>query len=268
MLLLAAFCASIPSHAQDGGRLPDAPRQNLPAASKPTDKLPKSGTAEIGAITPRRSVDQNEMPWRTIGRIRAGRSSCTGALIGPALLLTAAHCVFNPETQRLFPPQSIHFMLGYSQGRYVADAYGVRLTLSDNYDPAEPLKTVGHDWALLELGHAIGTPGDELTLRELPPPVGARVSLGGYAQERPEVLMVDSDCRVVGTASDQTGAALIQHDCTATHGVSGAPLLLQEGTTWVIGGIEVIGNSDSAGGATRLDGVLAAMRQMNLSRAP
>jgi protease YdgD len=264
LLLLASMWTANPAYAQDSGRLPDAPRQNLPPASKPTEKFPKSSTAEIGSITPRNSVDQNEMPWRMIGRVRAGGISCTGALIGPALVLTAAHCVFNPETRRLFPAQAIHFMLGYSQGRYVADAYGIGLTLSDDYDPAEPMKTVGHDWALLVLGHSIGTSGNTLLLREQPPPIGARVSLGGYAVERPEVLMVDSDCRVVGTASDQTGTVLIQHDCIATHGVSGAPLLLQEGVGWVISGIEVIGTPDNGGGATRLDGVLAAVREMNL----
>lgn len=263
LAVLLALAAVGPALAQQEPRLPGAPAQNLPAASKPTPKFPGTGLTGAGGIVPRVSVDQNEMPWRAIGRLQAGRASCTGALVGPALLMTAAHCVFDPRTRRLFPPQDIHFKLGYSEGRYTAEARGTRVTVAERYDPTQGIGTMGDDWALVELDQPIGIPDRVLRLRTRALAAGDVVALGGYARERIEVLMVDAPCRVVGSMSDKNGVGLFRHDCTATQGVSGAPLLIEDGAEWLIGAIEVVGAPNAGGGAAALDDARTAMERLS-----
>src|SRR5215467_5174756 len=82
--------------------LPDRPRPSLPG----------------GIHDPRVRLDPERAPWRGLGKLQATagnlHASCTGALIGPTTVLTAAHCLFNLRTQRYFPPSSLHFLLGFA----------------------------------------------------------------------------------------------------------------------------------------------------------
>ena len=52
--------------------------------------------------------------------------------------------------------------------------------------------------------------------------------LGGYQQGHPLVLRADTDCRIVGRLTDAAGCLPLGHDCTATMGVSGAPLPIEK----------------------------------------
>ncbi len=41
-------------------------------------------------------------PWEAVGRLNIGGNSfCTGALIAPDIVLTAAHCLYNSDTGEL-----------------------------------------------------------------------------------------------------------------------------------------------------------------------
>jgi V8-like Glu-specific endopeptidase len=51
------------------------------------------------------------------------RATCTGALTGPATVLTAGHCLYNAKTKSYFPVASVQFLLGYDRGSYVAAAW-------------------------------------------------------------------------------------------------------------------------------------------------
>jgi protease YdgD len=206
----------------------------------------------IGAQDPRLRVDPNSMPWRAIGKLQATTgnlmTSCTGTLVGPATVLTAAHCVFNIRTREYFPPSSLHFLIGYEGGDYVAKARGTHLVIGTGYTPNRPGESFGSDWALLTIDQRLGTPDRVLAIREHPPEIGMDAAIGGYSQDHPLVLTADSACRVVGMAVDPDGRRLLRHNCTGTRGTSGAPLLVQDAGVWSIGGLHVAAEAGVASG--------------------
>jgi protease YdgD len=201
---------------------------------------------------PRDKVRVDEMPWRGLGKLVAtsGRRqlSCTGALIGPATVLTAGHCLYDPEAKSNFPPAALRFFLGFDKGSYVAQARIVAFAISRGFDPENTPRTRGSDWAVLTLDQQLGTPDRILPLRGEPPPDGTPVVVGGYSYDYLQVLTAATHCRILGRANDGNGHPLLVHDCTAKRGTSGAPLLVRDGTRWSIGGVEVAtGRQDTRG---------------------
>jgi protease YdgD len=206
----------------------------------------------VGAHDPRQRVDPNTAPWRAIGKVQANtgnlHTSCTGSLVGPATVLTAAHCVYNPRTGRNFPPEALHFLIGYDGGKYAGHAVARAIMTGPGYDPREPRRTMGSDWALLTLDKSLGTPDRVLAIRTAPVEAGAVVTTGGYSQDHPLLLTVDPECRIVGQAEDAAGHRLLRDDCTGTHGASGAPILVREGGVWQIAAIQVAAEMGVASG--------------------
>lgn len=233
----------------------------LPEGPELTNKYPGNQRIEIGENDPRIAVDMEELPWRAIGRMTMGGSSCTGGLIGPSLLLTAAHCVFNARTRDYFKPGELHFKLAYSEGDFTAEARGTRLIIAETYDPILNIGTMGNDWALVELDTPIGTPDRVLPLVERTPSAGTVAALGGYAADNVEKLMADPQCYILGLMFDVNGLPLLRHNCVAMQGVSGAPFLIQQNGEWFVGGIEVVGNQ-SFGGAAVLTEVYDAIAKL------
>jgi protease YdgD len=197
----------------------------------------------IGERDPRVNISLNVMPWRAVGKLQATngktRTSCTATLIGPTTVLTAAHCVFNIRTLRYFQPSSLHFLIGYDHGTYAGHAVGTHLTTSTSYDPRQPLRTLGSDWALLTIDTALGTPDRILSISDDASDPGTAVVIGGYSQDHALVLTADTTCHITGRAKDGTGHYLLRHNCTTPRGVSGAPMLVRDGANWFIVAVAV-----------------------------
>ena len=202
-----------------------------------------SGAAEllpgVGALDRRLAVDVRFPPWNAIAKVQTNTATrCTGALVGPDTVITAAHCLYNRRTHTLLQPGSLHVLFGYEQGGYFRHAQVVRYVVGDGFDGAEPARHPTSDWARLELAEAVPPAIEPLRLaKELPDP-GTSVALPGYNQDRIHRLMADASCRVTGISMIR-GERLLTHDCSATRGTSGGPLLARRADPWEAVGINI-----------------------------
>ena len=203
----------------------------------PTEQIiPRSALPGLGGVERRVAVDATAMPWAALGRVQTelgGR--CTGVLIAPNQVLTAAHCLLSRRSGHLVQPGSVHFLQGFSRGAYSGHARVSAYTIGAGWNAARR-GPASADWAVLRL--ATPLPGPSLPLWHGDLPRGAAVMLGGYQQDRSEVILADTACLVLGRAQDISGGALIAHGCAATSGASGAPLLLVlDGGRFAVAGV-------------------------------
>lgn len=224
--------------------------------------IPRAVLPGIGSADPRRPVNPDDPPWRALGRVQTelgGR--CTGTLIGPSTVLTAAHCLVGAATGRLVQPRSVHFLLGYDRGSWAARGRAASFRVGPGYDPATR-RPRGADWAVLTLDQPIQVPPDRILplRREAALPPRTPLMVGGYQQDRPEVLLADTACRAIGLGRDEGEALpMLVHDCAGTRGASGAPVLAQgpDGRWAVVGVVSAVAIDMAMGVAVPAASVVA-----------
>ena len=195
--------------------------------------LPGVGTADGRTI-----VDPVAVPWRSLARLQVpGEARCTAVVVGPRTVLTAAHCLWGRRLRRYMPAASVHVLTGYAAGRFARHSLAVGYRLG-----AERPNGPETDFAVVTLAEPIGDA--PLALADSDPAVGTGVVLGGYNQDRAEVIEADLTCAITG----HVGGRLL-HGCDATHGTSGAPLLARgPDGGWRIVGLQVAAFVGRAGG--------------------
>lgn len=182
-----------------------------------------------------------------VGRVNVqGQGFCTGTLIGPRLVITAAHCLFHPRTGEPVRLGDVHFVAGWNRGSFVAHAQPRAMRIDPAYvwQARHAPEGFSHDVAILELREPLPV---------APLPVAGTVdpalpmALVHYSQKRPHLAAVSRACRV----KDRPGR-LWRLDCPVEPGASGAPVLIAGTNGWSIAGI-VIGRTETPSEAGAID---------------
>lgn len=220
VVAIAVSCLAAPAPAQDSGLLRLSDREDL-------------------------------LGWEAVGRLDFnGQGYCTGTLIAPDLVLTAAHCVYD-RSGRLRAPKDIVFRAGLRDGVAIAERTALQIAADPQYLRSRGLdvSNVSHDVALVRLSAPIGSNLADAFVLHSGQGYGSEISVTSYGRGRDAAPSRQRSCQLM-----QEYQEIMMIDCNVTFGSSGAPVFSQVGNRGRILGLV------SGGGTYRGRAVAFAMK--------
>ena len=181
--------------------------------------------------------------WRAVGRLDTGVSFCTATLIRENLVLTAAHCVFHPETSRPFATDELTFLAGLRNGHAEAVRNVRRIMVLPDYRPEQgpDFDMIGRDIALLELSMPISMASIVPVSVARTPWREDRVTVVSYGREREGYASIEEGCEILDRQD-----AVRSMTCEVVSGSSGSPVMrVNQGRAEVVAVISATAQSRS-----------------------
>ncbi len=160
--------------------------------------------------------------WEAVGRLNiAGRNMCTGALIAPNLVLTAAHCLYDQKSGRAVRPASIIFEAGLNGRRVKAARTVAKVVVHPDYQFLPTGQSqIGHDIAVLRLDRPISSSQIQPFTMAAAPERGDAVGVLSYTYVQNTKPRLEQPCHVLARQSET-----LVMSCRVDFGASGAPVL-------------------------------------------
>lgn len=191
--------------------------------------------------------------WEAVGRLDlADGGFCTAVLIATDQVLTAAHCLYDPETRKSRDARNAVFRAGYLNGDALTERRVEKYVIAEGYvneGGKATARSIPRDVALLKLDSPIFSSEADPFLVHSGSEDVTNVQVMSYGRGRSQAMSWQRRCNKVGHYK-----TILEFDCDTTFGSSGAPVFVKHGGRVRILSL-VSGGTNLEDGSTRVFGM-------------